>query len=189
MIHNLLPVVGSELNEYLKSRFDVEEDRLVLSNLVNIDGSIAVDGMNKVVSYLANVEEETTLKATGGSQYSGGGFVSGASDINVNLTLIYSAYFSGKNYVEALKFLSGIIYFFQGKPVFNSSNTPGLSNNIEKAVFDLTSLSYHDWNMVFSMMGAKYVPSVAYRVRMLTFSSDNIEDVVPPISGIGIDEG
>lgn len=38
------------------------------------------------------------------------------------------------------------------------------------------------------MMGAKYMPSVIYKVRMLTFSSDNIEDVIPAISGIGINE-
>ena len=38
------------------------------------------------------------------------------------------------------------------------------------------------------MMGAKYMPSVIYRVRMLTFSSDNIDDVIPAISGIGINE-
>ena len=36
------------------------------------------------------------------------------------------------------------------------------------------------------MMGSKYLPSVVYRARMLTFSTDNIEDTIPSISGIGI---
>ena len=101
---------------------------------------------------------------------------------------MFSAYFSGKNYAEALKFLSGVIYFFQSKPVFTTSNTPGLSSNIEKACFDLTTMSYHDLNSVFSMIGAKYMPTAIYRIRMLTFSSDNIEDTIPSISGIGINE-
>ena len=188
MIHNLLPIIGAELNDYFKSRFDIEEDRLVLSNLINQDGSVAVEGNNKIVCSLVNVHEETTMKASFGTSSIGGGFASGGSDINVNLTVMFSAFFSGKNYVEALKFLSGVIYFFQGKPVFNSSNTPGLSSNVEKACFDLTTLSYHDLNSIFSMMGAKYMPSVIYKVRMLTFSSDNIEDVIPSISGLGINE-
>jgi hypothetical protein len=188
MIHNLLPTVGAELNNYFKSRFDIEEDRLVLSNLISQDGSVAIEGNNKVVCTLVNVQEETTLKASYGTSSIGGGFAAGGGDIHVNLTIMFSAYFTGKNYAEALKFLSGVIYFFQGKPVFTNSNTPGLSSNVEKACFDITTLSYHDLNSVFSMMGAKYMPTVIYKVRMLTFSSDNIEDTIPSISGLGINE-
>ncbi|MEQ9289275.1 MAG: DUF4255 domain-containing protein [Cyclobacteriaceae bacterium] len=188
MIHNLLPIVGAELNDYFKSRFDINEDRLILSNLVSQDGSVAVEGSNKVVCSLVNIQEETTLKASVGTSSIGASFVSSGADIHVNLTVMFSAFFSSKNYVEALKFLSGTIYFFQSKPVFNSSNTPGLSTNIEKACFDLTSLSYHDLNSVFAMMGAKYMPTVIYRVRMLSFSSDNIEDIIPSITGIGIND-
>ncbi|MFQ3212665.1 MAG: hypothetical protein ACI9C9_000189 [Marivirga sp.] len=188
MIHNLLPVVGAELNNYLKSRFNLEEDRLILSNLMNQDGSVAIEGNNKVVCTLVNVHEETTLKSTPGTSSMGGGFGAGGSDIHINLTVMFSAFFSSKNYTEALKFLSGVIYFFQDKPVFNNSNTPGLSSNIEKACFDLTTLSYHDLNSVYSMMGAKYMPSVIYKIRMLTFSSNNIEDTIPSISGLGINE-
>ena len=186
MIHNLLPVVCSELNDYFKSRYGVRGDRLILSNLINQDGSIALEGSNTVVCSLVNVEEETTLKATAGTTSSGGAFVKSSPDIYVNLTVMFSSYFIGKNYVEALKFLSGVIYFFQGKPVFTNDNTPGLSDNIEKAVFDLTSLSFHDLSAVFQMMGSKYLPSVVYRIRMLTFSTDNMEDTIPSIAGIGI---
>ena len=186
MIHNLLPVVCSELNDYFKSRYGVRENRLVLSNLINQDGSVALEGSNTVVCSLVNVEEETTLKATAGTTSSGGTFVKSSPDIYVNLTIIFSSYFVGKNYVEALKFLSGVIYFFQGKPVFTNDNTPGLSDNVEKAVFDLTSLSFHDLSAVFQMMGSKYLPSVVYRIRMLTFATDNMEDTIPSISGIGI---
>ncbi len=124
MIHNLMPVIGSELNEYFKSKFDIDEDRLVVSNLINQDGSVAVEGNNKVVFHLVNIEEETTLKATSGTSSFSGGFGSGGGDINVNLTVMFSALFTGKNYVEALKFLSSVIYYFQSKPVFNQSNTP-----------------------------------------------------------------
>ena len=137
---------------------------------------------------MVNIEEETTLKSSAGTSSFGGGFGASGGNINVNLTVMFSAFFTGKNYVEALKFLSSVIYFFQSKPVFTQSNTPGLSSNIEKVVFDIISLEPRDLNSIFSMMGAKYMPSVIYRVRMLTFSSDNIDDVIPAISGIGINE-
>ena len=188
MIHNFLPIVGEELNDYFKSKFDINEDRVIVSNLINQDGSIAVEGNNKVVFHLVNIEEETTLKASSGTSSYAGGFGSSGGNINLNLTVMFSAFFTGKNYVEALKFLSSVIYFFQSKPVFTQSNTPGLTPNIEKVVFDIISLEPRDLNSIFSMMGAKYMPSVIYRVRMLTFSSDNIDDVIPAISGIGINE-
>ena len=117
MIHNLLPIVGAELNSYLKTRYDVSEDRLILSNLVALDGSVAVEESNKIVCTLVNVQEETTLKAAQSSVYAGGMFSGGSANVNINLTVMFSAYFSGKNYPEALKFLSGVIYFFQSKVV------------------------------------------------------------------------
>ena len=43
MIHNLLPIVCSELNDYFKSRYGLREDRLVLSNLIDQDGSVALE--------------------------------------------------------------------------------------------------------------------------------------------------
>jgi hypothetical protein len=186
MIHNLLPIVSSELNSYLKNRYDVGEDRLVLSNIIGQDGSVAVEEPNKIVCTLVNIQEETTLKAAQSSVYSGGLFAGGSANLNINLTVMFSAYFSGKNYPEALKFLSGVIYFFQSKPIFEPGNTPGLTSNIEKACFDLSSLTFDELNSVFSMMGAKYMPSVIYRVRMLTFSSNNIVDILPPVGGLGI---
>jgi len=186
MIHNLLPIVGAELNSYLKTRYDVGEDRLILSNLIGQDGQVAVEESNKIVLTLINIQEETILKAAQSSNYSGGLFSGGSANLNINLTVIFSAYFSGKNYAEALKFLSGVIYFFQSKPIFEPGNTPGLTSNIEKACFDIQSLPFDELNSVFSMMGAKYMPSVVYRVRMLTFSSSNIVDVIPPVGGLGI---
>lgn len=184
MLHSLLPIVGEELNDFLMSRYKTNEDRVIISNLINQDGALNSDGVNKVVCSLVNIEEETTLKSSYGTSSSAGGFVAGAGSIHMNLTVMFSSMFQGKNYADALKYLSGVIYFFQSKPVFTSSNTPGLSANIEKIVFDIVNISYHDMNAIFSMMGAKYMPSVVYKVRMLTFSTDDIDDVIPGISGV-----
>lgn len=188
MIHNLLPVICAELNDHLKSIYGIDDDRVLVSNLMNQDGSVAVEGQNKIICFLANIEEETTLKANPGISSFGSSFGLSGGDIYVNLTVVFSAFFTGKNYVEALKFLSGVIYFFQSKSVFNPNNTPGLSNGIDKVVFDMTSLNFNDLNSLFSMVGAKYMPSVIYRVRMLKFTSDNIDGTIPSISGIGIND-
>jgi len=186
MIHNVLPVIAGELNDYLKSRFNAVEDKVILSNIIDQDGSIAVEGNNKVVVSLINISEETTLKANSNQQLMGSSYADFAPSISVNLTLMVSAFFNPKNYVESLRFISGVIYFFQSKPLFTSSNTPGMTQNVEKIHFDMLSLTPQEMMNFFSMMGAKYVPSVIYKMRMLTFNQDNIQDEIPAIKGLDV---
>ncbi|MBK6265135.1 DUF4255 domain-containing protein [Marivirga sp. S37H4] len=186
MIHNVLPVIASELNDYLKSRFNSVEDKVILSNIVDQGGAVAIEGNNKIVITLINIAEETTLKANANQHYMGSTFVDFAPSISVNLTLMISAYFSPKNYVESLRFISGVIYFFQAKPLFTAQNTPELSQNVEKIHFDLLSLSPQELMNLFSMMGAKYIPSVVYKMKMLTFSQNNIQDEIPAIKGLNV---
>ena len=63
MIQNVLPVIVGELNEYFKSHFDTNEDKVVLSNIIDQAGGIEIEDKNKIVVSLINIEEETTMKA------------------------------------------------------------------------------------------------------------------------------
>lgn len=188
MIQNVLPVIANELNDYLKSRFNSVEDKVVISNIIDQDGSVAVEGNNKVVITLINVSEESTLRASANNKLMGGSFLEFAPPVSVNLTIIFSAFFSAKNYLEALRFISGVIYFFQSKPLFTNQNTPGLSTNVDKIHFDMLSMQPQELMNIFSMMGAKYLPSVVYKMKMLTFSQDNIIDELPAIQGLNVDD-
>ena len=114
MIHQVLPFLAKEINTFFKLKYDLNEDKVVLSNIVNPDGSLAIEEQNKVLLSLVNVEEETTVRQ--GKAYirsKSGSFSAVAPPVKVNLLLLFSAYFENKNYVEAMKFLSGIIAFFQ----------------------------------------------------------------------------
>ena len=186
MIHNVLPVISSELNEFLKSRFNAVEDKVILSNVIDQDGSVAIEGSNKIVITLINIEEEPTVKANANQQLMGSSFVEFAPSVSINLTIIISAYFSPINYVESLRFISGVIYFFQAKPLFTAQNTPALSQNVDKIHFDVLSLSAQELMNLYSMMGAKYAPSIVYKMKMLTFNENNIIDEIPAIKGLNI---
>ncbi len=182
MIQNVLPVIANELNDYLKSRFNSLEDKVVLSNIMDQAGSLAIEGSNKVVFSLINITEETTLKANANEQLMGGSFAQFAPSVSVNLTVLLSTQFNSRNYTEALRYVSGVLYFFQSKPLFTHENTPGLNAAVNKLHFDLLSMSTHDLMSLFSLMGAKYTPSVIYKVKMLTFNQENIVDTLPAIS-------
>jgi hypothetical protein len=74
-----------------------------------------------------------------------------------------------------------VIEFFQGKSVFDKFNTPGLSANIDRLIFEFVNQDIQEMNNMWSLIGAKYLPSVVYKVRMLTFSQSMLREEVPSI--------
>lgn len=184
MIQNVLPVVIDELNDYLKSEFNSIEDKAVLSGIIEQDGSLAVESTNKIVASLIFIDKDTTYKKSPGSSLSGSQYLEFSPPVNINLTVMFSALFSKNHYIEALRYISGVIYFFQYKPFFTTQNTPKLARGTDKVYFDLLSVSPADMMNFYSMLGIKYMPSVVYKVRMLTFSQDSIISDLPAVRGI-----
>jgi hypothetical protein len=181
MIHQILPVVIEELNEYLKSKFNAIEDKVVLSGIIDQDGSLAIEGSNKIIATLVFIDREVTAKSNVSSQLSGSQYIEFSPPVNINLTILFSAMFNKNHYIESLKYISGVIYFFQNKFLFNPQNTPKLGKNIDKLHFDLLTIPPQELMNIYSMLGAKYTPSVIYKIKMLTFSQDNIINEIPAI--------
>lgn len=176
MIHDALTFIVSEINEHFRNKLRINEDKVVLSGLVKQDGGVAYHGENKVLLTLINIEKENTknaspLPATNGS-------------LNINLYILFSAYFSAGNYEESLRFISYIIGFFQYKNVFNRANTPALSDDIDRLTFEMTSIGTEQLNNIWACLGAKYMPSVIYKTRMLSFDESVVKEYRPSISGI-----
>ncbi len=185
MIYEALSCLTDEINEYFRNKLRINEDKVVLSGIVNQDGTIAVQGENKIIVTLINTEKET---AGNSSPLRGGGvFSNQAQPLNINLYVLFSAYFSATNYPESLRFLSFIIAYFQHKSVFNRSNTPMLDPKIEKLIFEIVDRDQDALSNMWSALGAKYMPSVTYRIRMLTFDESIIKEFTPAISGISSD--
>ena len=167
MIHELIPYVAADLNDFLESRFDTDNDPVILSNLVNQDGTLAIKEENKVIVTLINIERD------GSNQGFGGGLIRGDMPVHINLYILFSSYFT--NYAESLKFLSGVIGFFQANPNYI------LDGNTIK--IELYNPDIKEISNLWSAVGAKYLPSVIYKFRTLNMDEDNITDEVPPIGG------
>ncbi|NCT94940.1 MAG: DUF4255 domain-containing protein [Chitinophagaceae bacterium] len=183
MIYESLNCIADELNEYFRSKLRITEDKVVLSGIINQDGTVAIQGENKVLLTLINLEKEPSVK----SNASAGGartFANTSSAMSINLYVLFSAYFTGANYGEALRFLSFVIAFLQEKNAFTQGNTPRLDTGIEKLTFEMESLGSEKLNNVWSTLGAKYMPSVVYKIRMLTFDSSMVREYRPAIAGM-----
>ena len=184
MIQQVLPVVIEELNDYLKSKFNAVEDKAILSGIVDQGGALAVEGSNKILGTVVFIDRDITSKSGAPNQFTGNSYLEFAPPVNVNLTIMFSALFNKTHYVEALRYISGVIYFFQNKPLFTAQNTPKLSKGIDKIYFDMLSISPQELMNIYSMMGAKYMPCVLYKMKMLTFTQDNIIHDLPAVRGI-----
>ena len=93
-----------------------------------------------------------------------------------------AANFSGRHYPDALKFLSNSVSFFQRNPIFDHSNTPDLESRIDRLVLDIENLSITDLSNLWGILGGRYVPSILYRMRMVTFNARDVISQTPPIS-------
>jgi Pvc16 N-terminal domain len=184
MIYEALLCITEEVNEYFRGKLKINEDKIMLSGIVNQDGTVAAQGENKILLTLLNVEKETIGKSNG-IREAAKTTPNASPAMNVNLYVLFSAYFGGANYGESLRFLSFIIGYLQNKSVFTRVNTPKMDENIGKLIFEMENLTTDKLNSIWATLGAKYMPSVMYKVRMLTLDDSVIREFRPAISGIG----
>lgn len=168
MISAAIGHLAFQLNQQFKNNFQLIEDVVVVSNLIELDGSVAPSANNKLVLTLANIEKDTLpYRAQSGTRGRDERLLQTSPPLYVNLYLMLSANFGAGNYSEALKYISHAITFFQQHPTFDQQNSPGLDRRIERLVLDIENLPLTDLNNLWSMLGGRYLPSMFYKVRMV----------------------
>lgn len=187
MIGSACTFIYEALSRYLYLQFRLAEDKIVLTNLINQDGTVNDYALNKFVITLFNVEQETVM-GNGGDAYSragNGNFSKVNPPVSLNAYLLFTANFSGKNYPDGLDYLSGVVSFFQDNIVFNHQNSPGLDPAIDKLTMEIVNLGSHDLSHIWGAMGGKYAPSMIYKMRMLTFQPGRIKSAATAVEGLG----
>ncbi|HHT06419.1 MAG TPA: DUF4255 domain-containing protein [Hydrogenispora sp.] len=180
MIDKVMEVIRAEVNDFIGRKLEdtTIPDRVVLTSFVDDNGRVAIP-TDAIGLSLLNIEEERTFKEAAmirtAKAESSSSFVT--PPISLNLQIMFTAYF--KNYAESLKQLSFILGCLQTKPVFDRNNTPALVGlDTAKLIFELNTLPLEQQHYIWSMIGLRYLPSVIYRVRMLTiFERDVISEV------------
>jgi hypothetical protein len=165
--------------------YGIDEDRVVVSSLINPDGSITENIENKVVISVINLEHETTVKSM--NNYVNGNnnnYGKVSPPVYLNLYLLISANYDSGNYIEALKMLSTVIGIFQSNTYFTKQKNPTMISPIEKLTFEIFNLPINELSHIWSGIGAKYVPSIVYKVRMITINGELISKEVSGLSGM-----
>jgi len=181
VISSALTHIAGQLNESLKRALSSSEDLVVLSSLVDQDGTVAGRINNRLVVFLVNVERDSSVQRVPGGVRGALSSVSTFPGVHLNLHVMVAAHFAEGNYEEALKFLDHAVAFFQSRPVLDHSNTPDLDDRIERLVLDIENLSVHDLSNLWGILSGHYLPSVLYRVRMVSIDSDDVRRLTPAI--------
>ena len=184
MIDSAIAHVGAQLNQALRRSLDINEDVVEVSHLLEQDGSVVANLNNKLVLFLVNIERDGSVSShPGRAGLPGGGLLAqGYPTVHLNLFLMVAAHFPGQNYREALKFISGALLFFQGNPVFNHQNSPDLDRRIQRLTMEIENLGLQELSHLWGVLGGKYLPSVLYKMRMISVDSGDLERLIPRVS-------
>lgn len=181
MIETAITHVADQLNQSLRSRFGLAEDLVVTSNLLEQDGGVVPEVANKMVVFLVNIEREALSYRAAAPHAGASRSVVTSAPVALNLMVMFAANFSGRNYAEALKFLSGTIGFFQARPVFDHHNSPGLDSRIDKLALEIENLNTADLSNLWGILSGKYLPSILYRIRMVSIDEGQVISQNTPI--------
>ena len=174
MIQNILLVLADQLNYFFHS---VHPDK---KDLVRVGPPVmpgeGIPDKDRVSLFLLHIEEEKSVR-NGQHQVNAGS----NPPISVNLQVMLSAHFPETGYLKALEAISLVIEFFQGKCVFDHQNTPMLTDNVERISVEFFNRDFQAMNQLWFNLGSPMLPSVNYRIRMLTFNSLMVRDEVPSV--------
>jgi len=183
MIHVVLSAVVSSLNEYIRNELNLQEDVVILTNAVDLSGNLNSQIDNKLCVFLQNMDEERVIRNGGYQSYVGSN-----PPKHFNLHVMFLANFPDPNYLEALRYISLVLEFFQGTQVFDKFNLPTLSTNVEKLSFEFVNFTFDELNSVWSVLGLKYMPSAVYKIKLLSFTNNLIREQVTAV-GISSNKG
>jgi hypothetical protein len=185
MLNDSLIAVKRKLQQNLQNRYSLDDDIVVLNQLVEQDGSGQQQNKNKIVITLLNLSQETTKQYINSNKKQlDSTFIKTNPALTFNLYVLFTACFD--DYEETLKFLNSTIAFFQANQSVSLSSSQAGTEQFNTLRFEIENASHHEMHNLWSAMGAKYRPSILYKVRYVTIQSDELQKIVPQVDGTDV---
>lgn len=199
MIGNAMILLREELSAYMTDQGDPANVVIENIGLFETENSSNLD--DSIVISVVNIEEESTLKnGKTFSKWPDGLARYENRPVFLNLYVLFTSNFAGgvppnNAYVHALKRLSLVIEFFQGKNTFSPATSsvalpPELSDlsNPEiagmKLTLELYTLTFEQINHLWGSLGGRQIPFAMYKVRLVSIAERSVRREVPLIEEI-----
>jgi|SRR6185369_12907524 len=163
-------------------------------NPTTVLGNITKDDdieKNKIHLSLIHVEEEKVLKEVVHQRrvnVNDNFYTTINPEIHLNLYVLVTYQYSGKNYEEALKQLTNVVTVLQGKYVFTKPdfmNKPAYES-LQQIVVDLFTQTIDQNSNMWQALGEKLSPSLLYKVRVVGVQANRALDSTQEIRAIGV---
>lgn len=190
VIRLAMTFLRSQLNDYIKLRTGTPDDAVQF--IASEPAESAQFPLNVVTPLLINVEEDRTNRMVMDRRGTGR-----TPEIDINLMVLFVCRFN--DYEQGLSFLSLVVQFFQTTPVFDRQQYPSLGtvpnakggqssfSLIQKLTVELTTMPLAEQNEVWSALRTSYLPSVLYKVRMLTYQDHSLQIKGPDVQSVNLD--
>jgi hypothetical protein len=200
MIYTSLSLLNGLLNGFIVQKDPLNllgavANPVILTNIVDQENKLLKKGGDFIFMSLVNIEEETVGKSQLPYIKTADDKLNVANpDIKLNLYIQFAAFSDDTQsipgaYERSLQLLDQVVFFFQYKNVFTSTQYAELLNaNIDKLIMEPISLTFEQLNHLWATLGAKYLPSIIYKCRMLTFREVVISPEKPLIKELLTDE-
>ena len=166
MINESLHFIAGQLNAHFKTFLNISEDKFMVSNLVNADGSVPAQIENTTVICMYGCEEEIQLRnASFVRNQTGGPIMTQAPPLNLNISILICANF--QSYSESLQIISEAFSFLRNQTFFDGQQINSLNHRIARLIVEHENLSVENSYQVWSMLGAKYRPALNYKIRVI----------------------
>jgi hypothetical protein len=199
MIENALILLREELTAYLIAQGDPAS--VIIENIGLFETEQGAELQDNIIISLVNIEEESSFKnGQTFSKWPDGKARYENRPIFLNLYVLFTANFPGgvppnNGYVHALKRLSLVIEFFQGKNVFTPASSsiplpPELSDMGNPDIaslrlkLEMYTLTFEQINHLWGSLGGRQIPFVMYKVRMVSITERSIRREVPLIEEV-----
>ena len=179
VIHDALQFLRTKVNSYNNNVNPIVE----IMNISTLnDGDEFIDSTSPIILSVVNIEHDTTAKNpnTYLPYTAQGNTVKKYKNPAQNLiiSLLFSAYTKEQKtskYQDGIKKLEHIIRCFQEQNVFYIEGTSEVNpenTNHTKIILEMESLNMNQLNQLWSMLGNKYMPSVLFKMKMITIQHD-----------------
>ena len=177
MLDIALKFLAEQLNAHLERRLGAAGAGKVLATPLVDDTGKWVLPEGRLGLTLVSIDEERILREHLPQRtLINGRQVDLPPPLRLNLVVLLAARFN--LYDQALGFLSQALGHFHAQPVYGPDTHAGLDPRIEKLTLEMLAYGPETLNQTWACLGAKYLPSALYRVRMVT-----LQDLEP--AGVG----
>lgn len=186
MIDAALLHIAGHLNATLRRSLQSAEDLVAVTGLQEADGSPAAGASHRLSAFLVNLEPDVAPGMAVHAISSGARTPRSAPPVHLNLLVMFAANYGGSTYPEALKLIGSTIACFQAMPVLDAQNSPGLDPRLDKLTLAIEPLGLQEMATLWGVLGGRYVPSVLYRVRLITIDARQHDAQLPSVRALGV---